>query len=154
MARSRRSLIPRSATMWLCCCFAVRLLEAWIPPHPKSTIQWESVHDMRRRLQLDPFNYTTSRYMHPEMCRYLTEEECEEADTRMQEHIAAHRSLQQVQLRDDNPRKGAINVGTTYCSCLFFVSLRIFTGDTQFIHTTVFCYLILDIGFGVDDSIF
>jgi hypothetical protein len=47
--------------------------------------------------------------MHHELCRYVTEEECEESDLRMQEHIAAHKSLQ-VQVRE-NPNQGAINVG-------------------------------------------
>ena len=58
---------------------------AWIPPHPDSDLAatWEPVHQMRRRLEL-PFNYTTSKYMHPETCRFLTETECQEADVMMQ----------------------------------------------------------------------
>jgi hypothetical protein len=110
MAAKPHSLAVRSAIAWLCC-FSVKI-EAWIPPHPNSAIPWESVHDMRRRLDLD-FNYT-SRFGHPELCRFLTEEECEESDDRMQEHIAAHKSLQ-VQVRE-NPNMGAINVGAR-CVC-------------------------------------
>jgi hypothetical protein len=110
MAGKSRSPIVVSVTLWMCC-FLTRI-EAWIPPHPNSTIPWESVHDMRRRLDLEPFNYTPSRFMDHELCRYLTEDECEESDIRMQEHIAAHRSLQ-VQVRE-NPNSGAINVGYSF----------------------------------------
>lgn len=76
---------------------------AWLPPHPNSTRPWESVHDMRKRLNLD-FNYTPS-HLHPEMCRYLTEEECELSDIAMRAQQAKNRNLQQA-----NPTTGKIKV--------------------------------------------
>lgn len=85
-----------------------RYVLSWIaPPYPNSTTEWESVHDMRRRMQ-QPFNYRVSKYMDAEVCRYLSEEECEEADLMMQQQVEAHKSLQ-IQVRN-NPNLGSINV--------------------------------------------
>lgn len=55
-----------------------------------------------------PFNYRVSKYMDAEVCRYLSEEECEEADLMMQQQVEAHKSLQ-IQVRN-NPNLGSINV--------------------------------------------
>lgn len=79
---------------------------AWMPPHPNATIKFESVHEMRRRLNKG-FNYTT-RFVDAEMCRYLTEEECEESDERMKEHAEAHKKL--TRMTRSNPSLGRINV--------------------------------------------
>ena len=87
--------------------FVIRRGACWIPPHPNSELEWESVHDMRRRLK-QPFNYTPSKFLDAELCRFLTEEECEEADINMQEHVRAHKELQ-TRART-NPNLGSINV--------------------------------------------
>ena len=84
--------------------FAV--VRAWMPPHPNATIKFESVHEMRRRLNRG-FNYTT-RFVDAEMCRYLTEEECKENDERMKEHAEAHKKL--TRTTRSNPSLGTINV--------------------------------------------
>lgn len=83
-----------------------RFSHAWIPPHPSNRDGFETVHAMRRRLSL-PFNYS-SVFINPELCRYLTEEECEETDKMMEKHVKAHKQLQkQIQY---NPSLGKINV--------------------------------------------
>lgn len=100
-----RSIILRLAIVTL---LAVRsTVWSWVPPYPNAPVEFESVHDMRRRLN-QPFNYTTSRFFHPESCRYLSETECEEADNMMEEHVRAHQALQ-AQVRT-NPKLGFINV--------------------------------------------
>lgn len=94
-------------SLLLCSLVVVDQAWSWIPPHPNATKDWESVHDLRRRLNID-FGYSTSRYVDAEMCRYLTEEECEENDKSMQEHVRAHKKLQ-TQVRN-NPNLGSIQV--------------------------------------------
>eukprot|EP00797_Seminavis_robusta_P011136 Sro1835_g300580.1 Pre-pro-metalloprotease PrtV (756) ;mRNA; f:8187-10960 len=79
---------------------------AWIPPHPESKEEWESVHDMRRRLGIS-YNYTPQQ-LHPEMCRFLSEEDCIDHDEAMGQHVQSHRRIQQqVRL---SPKLGKINV--------------------------------------------
>ena len=51
-----------------------------VPPHT-DFVDFEPVSDMRRRLGIK-FNYTT-QYLHPEECRYLSEEDCRDKDQRM-----------------------------------------------------------------------
>lgn len=47
------------------------------PPHPDFDT-WESVHQYRRRLNM---TYTyTPKHLHPEQCRFLSEEQCEVED--------------------------------------------------------------------------
>jgi hypothetical protein len=87
---------------------------SWIPPHPNSTIPWESVHDMRRRLG-HSFNYTT-RFVDAELCRFMTEEECEEGEAALAEHAKAHRGIQK-QFRN-NPKAGKVNVSRAKCLLL------------------------------------
>ena len=82
---------------------------AWIPPHPDAKVEWESVHDMRRRLD-QPYNYTTHTIA-PEMCRYLSEEDCEDADESMKRHATSHRALQKSLLQaKNNPNLGKVKV--------------------------------------------
>ncbi|CAB9526476.1 Pre-pro-metalloprotease PrtV [Seminavis robusta] len=104
---SNRIVAVKAAALWLCS-FAFSVCWSWIPPHPDSKLQWESVQDMRRRLNLEPFNYTTSRHLNAEWCRYLTEDECEEMDISLQEHVEDHKALQKETRR--NPNLGKINV--------------------------------------------
>jgi hypothetical protein len=81
--------------------------EAWIPPHPDfAQTEWEPVHDMRRRLGIE-YNYST-QVLAEELCRYVTEEECEHADQSMREHIHSQRSIQKQQRK--NPNVGKIKV--------------------------------------------
>lgn len=67
-------------------------VECWIPPHPKTRDNWESVHDMRRRLNAT-FEYTPS-LVHHEACRHLSEEECRNLDISMHEYAQIQRQLQ------------------------------------------------------------
>jgi hypothetical protein len=53
------------------------LVHSLSPPNP-SFEQWESVHDMRRRLNIT-YNYDPLHISH-EYCRYLSEEECQIQD--------------------------------------------------------------------------
>ena len=64
---------------------------AWVPPHPDSGNEWEPVQDMRRRFNIE-FIYTPT-LIHPELCRHVTEEECQEVDESMQRHAQKQREL-------------------------------------------------------------
>ena len=79
---------------------------AWVPPRPGSSIEWESVHDMRERLNIT-YDYTPS-LLHPEICRYMTQEECQDGDESLKAHGRAHRKLQQDRMH--NPNLGTIKV--------------------------------------------
>jgi len=88
-------------------------VQAWLPPYPHKNARhstWESVQDMRRRLELS-YDYTPA-VIHPEMCRYLTEEECHYADASMakqQEKTHLYPQLQTKQVGlNVNPKTGTI----------------------------------------------
>ena len=84
-------------------------IQSWIPPHPEfSDMEWEPVHEMRRRLNIE-YNYTP-RVIPAEMCRYVSEEDCEDADLSMRSHIASQKNIQKQRRR--NPNLGKIKVGT------------------------------------------
>jgi hypothetical protein len=82
-------------------------VHAWIPPKPGSNVIWEPVVAMRQRLGLE-FNFTPA-LLHPEICRYLTVEECQEADESMIDHAKHHRALQETRGKE-NPSLGSIKV--------------------------------------------
>jgi len=97
-------------------------VSAWIPPLRQNgwnESNWESVHDMRQRLG-QTYNYTPT-LLHPELCRYLTPEECRDHDVALRDHGRRHRqrivqrkrALRERQLRvdrnlqiDHNPNLG------------------------------------------------
>jgi len=81
---------------------------AWIPPRPGTEVaaNWESVQDMRVRLG-QAWNYTPS-LIHPEICRHLTEHECQDVDEGLQDHARRHRALQEE--RRHNPNLGTFKV--------------------------------------------
>lgn len=79
---------------------------AWVPPPPHKRHEFEPVHDMRRRLG-QPFNFSTT-LVHPEVCRYYSEADCEAAESNFKRHVEAHKKLQK-QVRS-NPNTGTINV--------------------------------------------
>ena len=93
---------------------------SWLPPYPNATEHWESVHALRKRLNL-AFHYTP-RHIHPEMCRYLTEEECQREDESMRSQQQSRslaiqgRNLQQNGQGRTNPKTGRIKVRTTHSS--------------------------------------
>jgi M6 family metalloprotease-like protein len=66
---------------------------AFVPPHPDSDLaeSWEPVHERRRRLQQE-FNYTPDFVDH-ELCRYMTEEECEDVDVNLRDHAKRQQQL-------------------------------------------------------------
>ena len=68
------------------------VVNAWVPPlapDGKSVDpSWETVHTMRARLGL-VYNYTPS-LLHPEVCRYVSEAECQHADESLQQHAQTH----------------------------------------------------------------
>ena len=51
---------------------------SFAPAHHELHKQWESVHQERRRLNVT-YNYVP-KFIHPEHCRYVSEEECKRAD--------------------------------------------------------------------------
>ena len=85
--------------------------EAWVPPKPGSGMEWESVHDMRRRLNLT-FSYSPE-LLHPEICRYMTEHECQAGDENLRAHAKAHRALQSA--KNHNPNIGTFKVSLARC---------------------------------------
>jgi len=96
---------------------------AWAPPlHPET---FETVHQMRRRLGIH-YNYTSTT-IHPEMCRYLTEEECQDSDVSMKEHIASQKALQK-KLRSLQKRQGQAQnsprIGNIKVRCVRFVDRK------------------------------
>ncbi|CAB9525500.1 Immune inhibitor A peptidase M6 [Seminavis robusta] len=82
----------------------LRPIHGFVPPHPASELseQWESVHQWRRRMQ-QPFHYTP-QFVHPELCRYMNETECQDVDLTLQDHAKRHRSLLSTSTtpKDDN----------------------------------------------------
>jgi hypothetical protein len=66
----------------------------WVPPRPGSDLEqtYEPIHAYRRRLNLS-YNYHP-KLLHPETCRYLTEQECQDADESMQRHAHRHQQIQ------------------------------------------------------------
>jgi hypothetical protein len=95
---------------------SVLQIQAWVPPRNQGGTldeSWESVHEMRSRLGID-YNYTPS-LLHPELCRYISEDECQLADESMQRHAESHqrrarqrRHLQRTQA--PNPSLGKFKV--------------------------------------------
>ena len=82
---NRRSLLGYGLAIWslLGASFwnqnAVLFATAYVaPPHPETFADFEPVHEMRQRLNIT-YNYQP-KYIHPEHCRYMTEEECREVD--------------------------------------------------------------------------
>lgn len=61
----------------LCSTLCIKTASALAPPHPDFE-DWESVHDMRRRLNVD-YGYET-QHINPEHCRYLSEDRCRRLD--------------------------------------------------------------------------
>jgi M6 family metalloprotease-like protein len=72
---------------------AVPEVVCFVPPPLDSRDGWEPVQTMRLRLGLE-FNFTPS-LINPEMCRYLSEEECQTADQALIEHAQKMRNLPQ-----------------------------------------------------------
>jgi hypothetical protein len=72
------------------------LSSAFVPPKPGSDLEatYEPVAQYRARLGID-FSYQP-RLLHPELCRYLSEEECQHADEALQQHGKAHQETQEL----------------------------------------------------------
>jgi M6 family metalloprotease-like protein len=68
-------------------------VHGFVPPHPDSDLAetFEPVFAKRRRLQRS-YNYTPS-FIHPEICRNMNEEECQDVDESLQDHARRHRQL-------------------------------------------------------------
>jgi M6 family metalloprotease-like protein len=66
-----------------------------VPPHPDLLLKtkWESVHEYRRRLAID-FTYTPIS-LNEEVCKYLNETACEEADINFEQQAKSTRSIVQ-----------------------------------------------------------
>lgn len=82
---------------------------SWVYPRSADDPQkrdpnFETVHAMRKRLGIN-YTYTPS-LLHPEMCRFVTEEVCESIDNNLRRHAASHRRLQ----GSPNPNLGKIKV--------------------------------------------
>jgi M6 family metalloprotease-like protein len=62
---------------------------ALVPPHSDSGLveHWKSVHHFRSPLDYMP------RFVHPELCRFLNEQECQDVDMCLNDHAIRHRSL-------------------------------------------------------------
>ena len=67
--------------------------------------RWESVHDFRERLEI-PFNYTPVA-LHPEDCRYKTEQECQAADMVKLSRVEKQRRRAQGEVPDRPERPAA-----------------------------------------------
>ena len=82
---SRRKRRP--VLYWLSSFLLYQCSTALVPPHPDSELAetWD-----RRRLR----NHTyLPRFVHPELCRYMNDEECQDVDESLQDHAIRHRSL-------------------------------------------------------------
>jgi hypothetical protein len=92
--------------------WVVVLVQSFVPPrdHDDSNGGWESVHAMRRRLGLH-YNYTPS-LLNAELCRYLSEEECQDADESLKEHARKMQRLPHIarQRRQLNPNIGVVKI--------------------------------------------
>jgi M6 family metalloprotease-like protein len=78
------------------------LASAIVPPHPSSDLirnkTWLAVHEHRRRLGVEKYGYQT-KYIHPEVCRYQTEADCQAMDESLK--MQSHRTLQMIQRSGD-----------------------------------------------------
>jgi hypothetical protein len=105
---------------------------AWVPPPRDRRQEFESVHAMRRRLG-QPFNYSTT-FVDAEMCRYLSQDQCQESEAMMRKHVDAHKSLQkQIQ---QNPNLGDINV--------LVLMVRFADHTDRDCKNSCYCFLIFD----------
>ena len=73
---------------------ASSIVEAFVPPRPGTELAatYEPVHLYRQRRNIT-YNYEP-KFLNPEMCRYLTEEECQRGDETMIEHGKRHQAIQ------------------------------------------------------------
>lgn len=102
--RERIRPLPNKGIFWLSSLLLCQSnIHGFVPPHPGSDLaeNWEPIHAMRRRLQ-QPYNYTPS-FVHPELCRYMSEEECQDVDESLQDHSQRHRRSWEQKEGDDEP---------------------------------------------------
>ena len=89
----------------LICLCTTAMVAATVPP--KAGTRWaetyEDVHAYRQRLNI-PYNYTP-KLISPEMCRHLTEAECERHDVLMQQHASDHRAIQKKHYEQRRQRR-------------------------------------------------
>jgi hypothetical protein len=85
---------------------------AFVPPKPGSDLAktYESVHAYRQRLGIT-YNYKP-RLLSDELCRNLSEAECQQADESMQAHAKSHQEIQR-QLYRQRQRKRKLQQGNT-----------------------------------------
>lgn len=99
----------------------VPLARAFAPPHPTLFPEWESVHAMRRRLNVS-YNYKT-KYINAEYCRYSNETECYQYDMEYHSAVLQRRrrlqkqqqrqettNLQRITQQNDVPNEGTVRV--------------------------------------------
>ena len=90
-------------------------VDAWVPPltaDGRIDTSFETVQAMRKRLGI-AYNYTPS-LLHPENCRYVSEEECQHADESLRQHAQTH--VQHIQrnraLREQQQQQQHLAVGS------------------------------------------
>ena len=66
---------------------------ASVPPKLGSTVNVESIHEYRLRMNLQPLQYKP-RLVSIDMCRDLSDADCEKHDVLLQEHAQKHRDIQ------------------------------------------------------------
>ncbi|CAB9506586.1 Immune inhibitor A peptidase M6 [Seminavis robusta] len=76
--------------VWLVLVMATTVC-GFVPPPLDSHEGWEPIHQMRQRLGLQ-YNYTPD-LLNPEMCRYLSEQECQDADEALIAHSERMKKL-------------------------------------------------------------
>ena len=105
-----KSSFPRTCLLLL---LVAVLVQSFVPPRGNAGEdegEWESVHAMRRRLGLH-YNYTPS-FLNAELCRYVSEDECRDADESLREHARKMQQLPKIarQRRQLSPQMGVIKV--------------------------------------------
>ena len=98
-SRSMRKPRKRSLAFLssLLCYPSSLLVDAMVPPHPDSNlVAQEPVLDYRLRQHSHNDNSQTlyhPTFVHPELCRHLSNDECQDVDENLQDHARRHRSL-------------------------------------------------------------
>ncbi|CAB9508837.1 Immune inhibitor A peptidase M6 [Seminavis robusta] len=89
-----KSIYIRVCLLLLSLLLLAYVCNGFVPPRPGSdlAVSFEPVGEYRRRLNLT-YDYTPS-LLSEEMCRFLTEQECQDADESLRDHAKSHQNIQ------------------------------------------------------------
>ena len=91
--KNSSGLVHTLAVVCLCLLTTVPTALASVPPKLGSAVNVESIHEYRQRMNLQPLQYKP-RLVSIDMCRDLSDVDCEKHDVLLQEHAQKHQAIQ------------------------------------------------------------